>query len=1123
MAKFTVYTHFDLSVLSAQFADDIKEKHSDADLMDKEYVIIQTAGMKKWLALECARINGVFTQVSTLMPKQFIMDIGFKLLGLEEKRSVFERDVLPWALYSSIKDGIEHGISELDVLKSYIGTENSEIKLFTLADKIADIFDQYMLYRHDWLEKWESGGSIKDNDQMIHSNEIWQKYLWNELIRNETNNGIPSPPQYLKQLSEKIRMAGKEEIARLPKRVSVFGLSVLPPQYLNILSQLGNVIDVTLYLQVPTIEYIDKGVSDRQTQKRIQTVTEAGKSAIQEVQTVNRLLRNLAPVSTEFMQLLMEIREEGVDPLYDYSAQHENEPELRSLLKRVQQDVILCKPDNEMPVSIAEKDWSIRVASCYGPIREVEVLHDLLLDCFAMDPSLSPSDILIVTPDIALYGPLVQMVFESAKEKAGVGIPVTISDQSVLSENAVAGFVRDMLDAVSGRFEASRIISLFETVSHLSGNPISANDRDQMIRWCTKSGIRWGYDESSKKKYLLPVYELFSWRYGIDRLIAGVVMDDDAAMSDGFLPSPEVSGSNAALLGRLAEFVHSLGSLTARIGESHTVAEWNVILSTVINNVLGTDHDQEESENETADTVRSALTAVRERAEISGANKREIPFVVLMQSLVDEIDQSSGSIGFNNGKTTVAAMLPMRSIPFRIVAMVGMNHGLFPRRTGQPEFNLIRHDSQRPGDRDVLKGDRYLFLETILAARERLIITWSGFNPGNGSEIPPSNLVDELVSHLNREYCLTTTDGEMQNAGDSVLVKYPLHPFSARYRSSHDDNIRLNTWNRGWFNESLEKIKKTSMFDWELSRGGVRTEPTIDGGLIYDSLADPMDTFLNACRIEQSRKENQIKDSEPFILDQRENWTVRNAILNELLFNDADAVKRLTVNAELPPSAPGEKIVAEHRRTVEHRIQKLRSIQREPDFRSHRVDVTNNGERFVMEIERISLQKDSAVIMDLGRTYPKRRLNIWITHLFLNLELPVRTFMVTLDKTVILPPISKDDAVTQIRNLHELSLQASMRLLPFIIDVSWAFFEKPGTKVKNPDEFVRTIGWKVLKAILGLTYGDSNRKSTNYIDAFREAQNWDEAMNSIPGGEKVFKETAYQVFGMYAKLAEEKK
>jgi len=474
-----------LNKLADQFAADLRIRPNGADLIAPEYLIVQTAGMKRWLALETARRNKIFTQVNVFSPTQFIMKLGFLLMGSQEKRSVFEQDVLPWALYRLILDGVDQNVQELVELQKYGGNDTREMRLFSLANQVGDIFDQYMLYRPDWLEGWEKGKRYFPDQGA----EIWQSYLWKKLVSEHNVDGVVSRSDYFKRLSETIEQGVNPETRRLPRRIFLFGMSILPSQYLDIFSKLGGLIDVTMYLQIPSVQYYGDLQSDRQIQWRQRKQLNDGGSASRHDQGGNRLLANLGAMGKEFTDLLLNANAE-VQELFDYEALIEGEGQPTSLLRSVQRDIVLCNDPSDTPVLCEEKTWSIRLAACYGPLREVEVLHDLLLDCFADDSTLSPSDILVVTPDVQLYAPLVQMVFKDAEQRCGASIPFTLADQSALTENPVARFAQDVLSAATGRFEVSVMLPLFEAACELAGTPLSVQDRERLSRWCHVSGIR---------------------------------------------------------------------------------------------------------------------------------------------------------------------------------------------------------------------------------------------------------------------------------------------------------------------------------------------------------------------------------------------------------------------------------------------------------------------------------------------------------------------------------------------------------------------------------------------------------------------------------------------------------
>jgi exodeoxyribonuclease V gamma subunit len=1117
LSSLKVYTHYDLNKLADQFAADIKVRPQGMDVLSPEQLIVQTAGMKRWLALESTRRNKIFTQVAVLSPTQFIMKLGFLLMGVQEKRTVFEEDVLPWALYRLIMEGVGHNVPQLEQLKRYGGDDTKEMRLFSLANQVGDIFDQYMLYRPDWLDDWEKGKRLFLDQEA----EVWQSYLWRKLLSENDIDGVVSRADYFRRLAEKIEQSTEADKHRLPHRVFLFGMSILPKQYLDIFSRLGGLIDVTMYLQVPSVYYFGDLQSDRQILWRERKQLRAGLDASRHDRGGHRLLANLGEMGRDFMDLLLQTNAE-VNELYDLYAITESAGEPASLLKAVQRDIVLCNDPPAEPVLCQEDTWSIRLASCYGPLREVEVLHDLLLDCFSEDPTLSPSDVLVVTPDVAEYGPLVQMVFSDAKQRCGVSIPFTIADQSALTENPVARFTEEVLTAATGRFEVSVILPLFESACELSKQPLSAQERERLGRWCHESGIRWGFDASFRRNLQLPEDEKFTWRYGIDRLIAGYAMDDEAKLSNGILPVVEIEGEGAELLGRLASFVDSLAELALLTPTSRTMNEWANVVAPLIRMLLAAGETMTEEDSSEADAVGQAFGRLRERTVISATQALSVPFSVFMQQVVAELSQTSSGGKFLSGAVTVAGMVPMRSIPFRVVAMIGMNRGKFPRHNVRPLFDLMSHSARRIGDRDSLGGDRYIFLEMLLAAKEKLIITWSGFDSFDGSVIPPSSLVDQFSAHLNREYRL---EGSEKKAGEAVQVNYPLHPFSSRYRFAKESQLR--TWNKTWFETPGARALSKPVFQWVVekppSENVSEDAGEMNGNKIVRLLGDPMKSFLEeGCRIRPPRDEEIPEDGELFKSDGLNDWNLRDAVLREMLCDEKDAVEKLAAQCGVPPGSPGDKAVALARKSMERRVEKIKLIDKSPKFETHRISFEADGRRYRMDVKNLSLKDSSAILFDAGRIDGKKRLKLWVTHLFLNLQKPVETSLVTLDKTTRLTPLDQSEAIEHIIALESIATESERVLLPFIPGVSWAFVEPDKDGIRNIAK-CRENAWKALEELLGLAYGKDYRIDDRYVSAFGGVTTWEEAMSIIPGGEKVFGDLAETIFAPFLKLSREQK
>jgi exonuclease V gamma subunit len=432
----------------------------------------------------------------------------------------------------------------------------------------------------------------------------------------------------------------------------------------------------------------------------------------------------------------------------------------------------------------------------------------------------------------------------------------------------------------------------------------------------------------------------------------------------------------------------------------------------------------------------------------------------------------------------------------------------------------MSHAPRRIGDRDSLNGDRYIFLETLLAAQERLIITWSGFDSFDGSPIPPSSLVDQFSAHLNREYRLA---GDAP-AGDAVQINYPLHPFSSRYRLAKESALR--TWNKSWFELPAARPERKPMFQWvvgkEPSENQAEVGGDVNGNAIVLSLGDPIGSFLErGCRIRPPNDEEIPKDRELFESKTLDDWKLRDALFREILCDEKDAVEKLAAQSGIPPGSPGVSAIAVARRTVEGRIERIKSIEQSPRFENHRISVMVDGRHFRMEIKNCARKESAAIVFDAGKTNGKRRLRFWVTHLFLNLEKPVETNIVALDTTIRLRSLSQAEAVRHIVNLDALSKKTLGRLLPFIPDVSWTFVAPGKDNVRDMNSS-RKNAWNELARLLGLGYGHDYLRDGRFVDAFGQVANWEEAMSEIPGGEEAFGTMAKEVFGPYLTYCEEK-
>jgi exodeoxyribonuclease V gamma subunit len=420
--------------------------------------------------------------------------------------------------------------------------------------------------------------------------------------------------------------------------------------------------------------------------------------------------------------------------------------------------------------SAAGHDTSLQIHSCHSPMREIEILHDNLLALLEEDPMLSPRDIIVMTPDIDTYAPFVHAVFDAQSDET-LRIPFSIADQNPHRKNrTIDGFLA-LLDIADSRFGAVQVLRLLEYSGIRQKFGLTESDLKLIEHWINDTQIRWGIDEKSKIDAGLPGYPENTWRAGLDRLILGYAMPgENRAMFNGILPYDNIEGSDAQVLGRLMEFVDRLFSWSKAFHKTRTLSEWQKTLLDLIDQFFRPDDDTEPE----FQLLRQTLDELGSK-EASADFKDDIEVRVIRYYLKSHLEQIKYGTGFLTGGVTFCAMLPMRSIPFKVICLIGLNNDAFPREHQPLNFDLMAQHP-RAGDRSRRDDDKYLFLESIISARRKLYISYVGQSIQDNSPIPPSVLVSELLDTIVNGYASTDP-----NILEQVVTHHRLQPFSEWY------------------------------------------------------------------------------------------------------------------------------------------------------------------------------------------------------------------------------------------------------------------------------------------------------------------------------------------------------
>lgn len=755
MPGLNLYTSNRLENLAQQLAAAVRTPASSP--LVPGTVVVQSRGMERWICLQLASLNTICANVQFPFPNAFFNDLFGRLFPDMGAAAPYDPDVLVWHIMELLPEMCQK--SAFERLALYLDDDYGQRKQYQLAAKIADTFDQYIVFRPEMMAAWESGRA-----------DHWQAKLWRALF---TRCG----PIHRDRLRHKLfeRLKNDQTIGKhLPERLSIFGVSYLPPFYLQMFAALAHRIDVHLFVMNPCRQYWADIVSDREIQFISDAYADDGyHHAELHLEKGNRLLASLGQVGRHFFGLVNEFEGRQFEDFHP--------PIGNSLLADIQRDILDLtegQPGRQMP-SDRSANFSIQIHSCHNAMREIEVLHDRLLAMFEADPQLKPEDIMVMTPDVEVYAPYIHAVFSQVETDSDrIRIPYSVADQSLRKEGRIVETWLALLDLYKSRYEASKVMGLLESPAVLTRFEMTERDLTSINRWVEETQIRWGRDDSDIKQPLDS--GINTWTRGMERLILGYAMPMSAKrLFVGRLPSCTIEGQQAQVLGRFLSFLESLFEMVQKLGKSRPVSVWKRLLSETIDRFFG---DNQNFGRE-IELVRKVIDRMEQTA-IQAGYGREIGFEVVRNYLDLHLGGQGFGSGFLAGGVTFGTLLPMRSIPFKVVCLLGMNDDAFPRETRRPGFDFLSR-YPKPGDRSRRADDKYMFLEAILSARQIFYISYVGQSAQDNAPLPPSVVVRELIDYMSDAYQIKT---------DDLVMRHRLQAFSPAY--FQNDRNRLFSYSR---------------------------------------------------------------------------------------------------------------------------------------------------------------------------------------------------------------------------------------------------------------------------------------------------------------------------------------
>ena len=973
----------------------------------REVVVTSGSGLARWLSLRLAGRLGVCANLGFQLPATFLWTMARAVLRHLPPTSNFDQPVMHWRLMALLRDLEETPC--FAPVRAYLDGGHDEFRRYELAGRIADCFDQYLVYRPDWITCWEAG---EEDD--------WQAELWRRLASGGEAHRVRVQARFHAALKQ-----GSLDRRQLPERVSVIGVSALPPLDVDLLAALARHIDIHLFLLDPCQEYW----GDIQAERDLARLGEEVDPDEAYLTVGHPLLASLGKQGRDFLDLL------NAHPRDEWEGFVE--PEGDDLVHRLQADILHLQErggDEHPPLPLRPDDRSLQIHACHGPMREVEVLHDQLLALFAANPELRPTDVIVMTPDIARYGPLIEAVFASAPRERR--IPFSIADRGAPAEEPLVECFFALLDLGVGRFDASQVLSLLELPAVRRRFGLDEADLERIRWWTRDAGIRWGLDARAKAHWELPATPEHTWRLGLDRLLLGYALPGGGRdLYAGILPHDEVEGGEAQALGQWLTFVETLFGLDAQVREVRPLAAWVQSLRAVLDQYFS---PREREENE-IQRLRDALETLRVQAE--QANYIEpVGLAVVKSALRNVLNTAESPAGrFLSGGVTCCALVPMRSIPFPVVALLGMSDDAFPHPHRAVDFDRMATRFRR-GDRARRHDDRYLFLETLLSARCCLYLSYVGQSIRDNTPLPPSVLVSELLDVVDRSFY--RPDGGRPR--EQLVTRHPLQAFSRRYFSGDD---RLFSFAR----ELTEASRQAGRGEREPTPLLTAELPEPDPALRRVTLENLAGFFRNPARwllrerlgIRPDDGEDALDTREPFVLDGLENHQLLGRMLE--LHRDRRPAAEIQAVARgsgaLPHGRVGECVFAQAQERVTRFAGRLGRVL--PDRDPEPLDLVLKLGEFELSGRLTGVTPVGRVGYRLASIKANDYLNLWLYHLALNVAAPEGTVLcshwVAEDKTVLQEPV--EEAAAHLRALLEWYWRGTRRLLHFFPKSALAYAE----------------------------------------------------------------------------------
>lgn len=990
--------------------------------LDTETVLVQSNGIAQWLKINLAQQVGIAAMLQVTLPARLQWQLYRAVLGDDlPTTSPFDKNRLVWRLMRLLPSQLAD--PRFEPLRDYVAEDADQRKLYQLAERLADLYDQYQMYRPHWLAAWVAG-----DDQPANGDTLWQPALWRVVMADvgaaRWNNRATLHQAFIdkaQQLTPATRPEG------VPPRIIVFGISSLPQQILQLLDALKGCCQVVLCVHNPSQYHWADIVEHRRAFKPGM----ASDITLEQLHVSgNPLLAAWGKQGRDYIRMLdvfdeTRLKSEHFNEL-NFDLFESQQPS--NLLQQLHDDILhlrdLAETQQQWP-RYQPSDDSLVVKCAHSAQREVEILHDHLLATFAADNSLTPRDVMVMVPNIDDYAAHIEAVFGRIDRDDPRYIPYTLADQGQRHRNPLLIALEQLLTVHQARMSMSDVLDLLQVPALQQRFGLAPEQLPLLQQWIHAAGIRWGlHGEHRQQLGIAANHGLHTWKFGIERMLLGYAMgqpDSDDVLWQGIVPFAEVGGLEAASVGALGQLLTAIQEYYQALQQPRNATDWLQLLQQFMADFFTASDD--------ADLL--LLANLQQQLQhwwqcCHDADYQQlVPLTVVQESWLGQIDQPQLQQRFLAGSVNFATLMPMRAIPFKLVCLLGMNDGDYPRSQKPYDFDLMADDYQ-PGDRSRRDDDRYLFLEALLSARRQFYVSWQGRSIRDNSKRPPSVLLSQLLEHLSLGW-----------GADELVQEHRMQPFHADYFQRADANHQqlfsyAHEWQRAhqqWQVDGLHALP-----DWI-------PETPLSLKQLADFLREPARLLFNQrFSVYFQQQQQRAEDDEALVLNGLDLWQLKAPLLEQLVALLTDSTEprdwqaaangrllNLQRQGQLPTGAAGALIADQlltDLATVQQHLQRwleaypqplavqpvshsmhVPAVDQQLRIQDNLAGVRTNaaGDWLLLRVSASKISNDD----DLKATKLAKVLLEWLQHVVLNCTQPARTVIIGMPGCIEFPVMAK--------------------------------------------------------------------------------------------------------------------